>query len=158
MAGDGGLNGERVVSPQERADRVGAAMYERDTAARANGIELVSVAPGRARMRMAVRPDMVNGLGLCHGGHIFLLADTCLAYASNAYNAVAVAQTASITFVASGRAGEMLDAEAKERARSGRTRLFDVTVTGGDGRTVALFNGMTRRLKDEVVPGLGIGE
>ena len=141
---------------QERARLAADAMYARDHAARASGIELLEVGPGHARMRMAVRDDMANGLDTCHGGHIFLLADTCMAYACNAYNAVAMAQTASITFVAPGRRGEVLTAAATESALAGRTGVYDVTVSGGDGRTVAVFRGVTQRIRGEVVPGLGI--
>ena len=150
--------GETTVTPAERARRVADAMYARDHAARANGIEVLEALPGGSRMRMLVRDDMANGHDMCHGGHIFLLADTCLAYASNAYNATAVAQTATITFMTPGRRGERLTATASEAARGGRIGTYDVVVHGEDGRVVALFRGITQRIRGEIVPGLGIGE
>src|SRR5687767_6972195 len=95
---------------QEIADRVGAAMYARDHAAQALGIALAEIRPGYARMTMRVRPDMVNGHAMCHGGFTFALADTAFAYACNSHNYIAVAQNANITFLAPGRQGELLTA------------------------------------------------
>jgi acyl-CoA thioesterase len=133
-------------------------MYELDHTAQHLDIRLQEIGPGRARMTMRVSEPMVNGLGLCHGGYIFTLADTAMAYASNSYNRVAVAHTASITFTASGRAGELLTAIAEERHRKGRSGIYDVTVSGEDGRTVALFHGITQTTKGEIVPGLDAGD
>lgn len=142
----------------EIATKAGAAMYERDHAARALGIELAEIRPGFARMTMTVRDDMVNGHDICHGGFTFTLADTTLAYASNSYNAVAVAQTATITFTSPGRRGEILTAVSEERSHGGRTGIYDVAVSGEDGRAVAHFRGITQRIKGEVVAGLPISQ
>lgn len=148
-----------ALDRQALAERAGAAMYERDVAARAAGIELVEVGPGHARMCMRVRGDMVNGHAIAHGAFIFMLADTCFAYACNSSNAVSVAQTASITYVSPGKQGERLAAEARAAVQAGRTGVYDVRVTGDDGRTVALFRGVSQRLRnEEVVPGLGIAD
>lgn len=143
---------------QRLAELAGQAMYQRDIAAGAAGIELLSIGPGTARMQMRIRAEMVNGHAIAHGAYIFMLADTCFAYACNASNAVSVAQTASITYVSPGRAGERLTAEASEAALAGRTGVYDVRVNGEDGRIVAVFRGVSQRLKGEVVPGLGIAE
>ena len=106
---------------------------------------LEHVAAGQARLSMVVRSDMVNGLGLCHGGIIFSLADSTMAFASNAYGAHAVAQHAGVTFIRPGRLGETLTAVAEERSRSGRSGIYDVRVTGSsDGSVVAEFRGHIR--------------
>ena len=47
--------------------------------------------PGQATLQMTVRPEYTNGHGICHGGYIFLLADTAFAYSCNSYNLRAVA-------------------------------------------------------------------
>jgi acyl-CoA thioesterase len=120
------------------------AMWAEDRASRQLGMRLEDVAPGRCRMAMTVRDDMVNGHGVCHGGFIYALADSAMAFASNAYGERALAQHNSITYVRPGRLGETLLAEATERVRSGRTGLYDVRVTGDDGGVVAEFRGQTR--------------
>ncbi len=139
---------------QAVAEAVAAAMYARDQASKALAITLDQIRPGFARMSMTVRPDMVNGHDICHGGMIFTLADTAFAYACNSYNHTTVAQAAQITFVAAARNGDRLVAEAVERTASGRTGVYDVAVSDQAGRTVALFRGNSYRIKGEVVPDL----
>ena len=101
------------------AEAVAQAIYEGDHCARMLGIELGEVAPGYARFSMLVRPDMVNGYGMCHGGMTFTLADIAFAYASNSYNKVAVASACEIVFTAPARAGDTLCAVAEERHLKG---------------------------------------
>jgi len=45
------------------------------------GIEVVSVEPGRALLRMPVRPDMLNGVGWLQGGMLAAIADEAMALA-----------------------------------------------------------------------------
>ena len=59
-----------ALNPQELATAASDAMWQRDRAAQALGMERVSVTPGQATLRTAVRPDMVNGHHICHGGMI----------------------------------------------------------------------------------------
>ena len=141
---------------QNIAEASAAAMWSRDVAAQRLGMRLEWVKLGASQMSMTVREEMSNGHGICHGGYIFTLADTCMAYAGNSRNAISVAQTASITYVAPGRLGETLTATAEERSHAGRTGIYDVTVRGEDGRAIAVFRGITQRIKGEVAAGLGV--
>ncbi len=137
--------------PQAQAEAVGRELYARDPASQALGIVLEEIRPGYARMRMTVREDMVNGHALCHGGLIFTLADSTFAFACNSHNHVAVAQGATIEFLAPGRLGEVLTAEGHERHASGRSGVYDIAVTNQDGRTIALFRGKSFRLGSHVL-------
>ena len=143
-----------AAAAQELAEAVAEAMWSRDRAAQALGMRIDSVAPGRASLSMPVRSDMVNGHHICHGGLIFALADTAFAYACNAYNRNTVASGCNIDFVATGREGDTLLAEAAERTLSGRTGVYDVTVRDSAGNTVALFRGKSYRISGEVIAGL----
>ncbi|WP_055505994.1 hydroxyphenylacetyl-CoA thioesterase PaaI [Nonomuraea pusilla] len=122
-------------------------MMDADTASAALGIELVVLGEGRAVCRMAVTAAMINGHGLCHGGYVFLLADTAFACACNTYGPVTVAAGAEITFVAPAHEGDVLVAEAAERVRYGRSGLYDITVRKSDGQVVAEFRGRGRELR-----------
>lgn len=122
-------------------------MWAADRASQALGMTLDTIGPGTAALSMSVRADMVNGHGLCHGGYIFTLADSAFAFACNTYNARTVAQQNQITFVSPGKADEVLTASAAEVSRQGRSGTYDVTVTGGDGRTVALMRGLSRTIQ-----------
>jgi len=135
---DGAVVGE---APDDLARRVAAAMYERDAAAQALGIDVLEVSEARATLTMRIRPDMLNGHAIAHGGIVFALAVTAFAYACNSRNEPTVALQCSISFSRPGRGGELLTARAEERTRTRRTSTYDITVTGEDGEIVALFRG-----------------
>jgi phenylacetic acid degradation protein PaaD len=127
-------------------------MYAADAASQSLGIRVDEVAPGRATASMTVRPDMINGQGLCHGGLVFTLADTAFAFACNSYNDRTVSVDAVISYLASAYAGQVLAAAATERARRGRTGVYDVTVTADDGTVVAEFRGRSRSMREPLIP------
>ncbi|WP_433277179.1 hydroxyphenylacetyl-CoA thioesterase PaaI [Pseudonocardia xinjiangensis] len=133
---------------EDVAARTAEAMERADAAGRGAGVRLLDVGPGRARVGMAVAERHVNGHGICHGGYLFLLADAALAYASNSYGTSAVASGADIAFLRPVPLGAELVAEAVERARTGRSGLYDVTIRSGE-LVVAELRGRTRQ-----VPGL----
>ncbi|MCX6466449.1 MAG: hydroxyphenylacetyl-CoA thioesterase PaaI [Pseudonocardiales bacterium] len=133
---------------QEIAERSAAAMERADAAAREAGVRLLGVTPGGARTALVVAERHLNGHGICHGGYVFLLADAAFAYACNSHGVSTVASGGDITFLRPAALGDELVAEAVERARSGRSGLYDVTVRAGDA-VVAEFRGRSRQ-----VPGL----
>ena len=139
--------------PHTLANQAAQAMWSRDQAAQGLGMQLVSVSPGRATLRMGVRADMVNGHHICHGGLIFTLADTAFAYACNSYNQNTVASGCNIDFLAPAREGQTLEAVAIERSAAGRTGVYDAEVRVVDGGAVALFRGKSYRIKGEVIAG-----
>jgi len=136
---------------QQLAQDCAASMWARDHAAQALGMRLHAVGPGRASLGMVVRPDMVNGHRICHGGLIFTLADTAFAYACNSSNANTVASACQIDFLSPARLGDELEAQAQERALSGRSGVYDVTVRLRGGPTVALFRGKSHRIQGVVI-------
>ena len=95
---------------------------------------------------MFVRDTMINGHNICHGGYVFLLADTAFAFACNTHGPVTVAATCDITFLAPAHLGDELIAEATERHRAGRSGIYDVTVRR-DATVIAEFRGHSRTLR-----------
>jgi acyl-CoA thioesterase len=136
--------------PQALAELAGKTMYERDPATRALGMTLDEIRPGYARMSMPVRRDMLNGHATCHGGYIFMLADSAFAFACNSHNYNTVGAGCTIDYVAPAREGDRLRAEAVEQALLGKTGIYDITVTSQDGRTIALFRGKSHRVAGHV--------
>lgn len=118
-------------------------MFARDAASRGLGMELVEAGDGDAVVRMPVTDAMVNGHGMVHGGYVFLVADTAFACACNSHGPITVAAGADIVFLRPARAGEVLEARARERSTSGRSGIYDVTVVGG-GDVIAEFRGRSR--------------
>ena len=51
-----------------------------------------------------------------------------------------------ITFIAPGKRGDRLTADAREVARYGRSGIYDVRVTDQDGRLIAEFRGASRAI------------
>ena len=121
-------------------------MWADDRASQAMGMAIEAIAPGSARLAMTVTPQMVNGLGLCHGGYIFSLADSSMAFACNSHNERAVAQHCSINFLRPAKLGMRLVASAREHSRAGRTGIIDVTVTADHEEIIAEFRGTSRDL------------
>jgi acyl-CoA thioesterase len=134
----------------ELARRCAEAMWADDAASVGLGMRLATVAPGYARVTMTVTEQMVNGHGIVHGGFLATLADSAFAVACNTYGQVTVAAGFDIVFVASSQLGDQLTAEAVERARYGRSGLYDVSVRAtdpaGEARLVAEFRGRSRSL------------
>ena len=137
--------------PQALAEAAGHAMFSRDRATQALGMQLSEVRPGYARMTMAVRGDMLNGHDTCHGGLIFALADSAFAFACNSHNQNAVGAGCSIEYLAPGRLEDVLTAEAVEQALAGKSGVYDVRVSNQDGRTIALFRGKSLRIGGAVL-------
>lgn len=137
-----------VPSPQEIAEAVGKGMMAEDAASRGLGMELEAIGPGCARLTMTVRPEMLNGFRICHGGFITTLADSAFAFACNSANELTVAAGISVDFIAPAQEGDVLTAEAKEVMIAGRTGFYDVTVTNQNGETVAMLRGRSHRMKD----------
>lgn len=142
----GTSDGER----QRVAERSAQALYQRDRASQALGMRLLDVRPGRARVAMTVRPDMVNGHDVCHGGVVFALADSAFAFACNTYNESTVAAAAAIDFLAAARSGDELTAEASELWRTRRNGIYEISISNQRGERVALFRGRSYRIAGQV--------
>jgi len=142
----------RTPAAQALAEAAARQLRSEDRATRAAGIELLEIGPGHASMSMEVAEHMTNGHGMCHGGYIFLLADSAFAYACNSHNQRTVAAGAEIHFVAPAALGERLVARAVERHRGARSGLYDVSVTTADGRRIALFRGRSATIRGQLVP------
>lgn len=126
-----------------------ANLYARDQASQAFGMALEMVETGSARLVMTVRADMLNGHGICHGGLVFTLADTAFAYACNSHGP-SVATQCTINFLAPAQLGDRLTAEAVEMVLEGATGIYDVTIRNQANEMLAMFRGVSRRLKPGV--------
>jgi acyl-CoA thioesterase len=144
-------DGNSSEQAQHLAERVTEVLYAQDRASRALGIRIDEVRPGYARLSMVVRPDMTNGHRIGHGGMVFTLADTAFAFACNSHNENTVAASASIDFLAPSYEGDELTAVATELWKSGRSGIYEITVTNQKGARVALFRGRSARISGQVV-------
>ena len=141
------------LSPAEIAQRSADAMWADDSASRGLGMALVRVEPGVAILSMPITAAMVNGHGLAHGGFIFTLADSAFAFACNSRNQRHVAQHCQISFLAAGKLGMILTAEARERHRAERSGIYDITVRDETGTVIAEFRGHSRSIAGTLFEG-----
>jgi len=128
------------MEPSTTADQFFAA----DTFARENGVELVNVTPGRARVKMEIRDRHRNAHGTVHGGALFTLADVAFALASNSHGIPAAAINAHISYLTAARDGTLF-ADAEEFALNPKLASYTVHITDGDGGRIAVFQGMVYR-------------
>ena len=134
------------------AQAVGQAMFAADRASRELlGMVLIRCEEGRAVMHMLVRADMLNGVGTCHGGLIFSLADSTFAFACNSRNLRTVAAGCSIEFLRPGKLGDTLRCEALEQTLQGRHSIYDARVTNSAGEVVAMFRGKSTQISGVIV-------
>jgi acyl-CoA thioesterase len=153
--GQTAVNTTAKSSPDELARACMDVMWRADDASRSLGIEIAGIGPGHATLTMTVRPDMVNGQKITHGGFIFALADSAVGFACNSHNERAVTTQASITFIRPGKLGDRLVATAREISRSGRSGIYDVSVAVDDV-VIAEFRAHSRTIGGTWLPVEGI--
>lgn len=127
-------------------------ILEQDHASRWLGIDVVALDDGYAVITMTLRPEMLNGFGIAHGGMVFAFADSAFALACNPVGeteTITVASGADVTFLASAQPGDLLTATATRRASAGRSGLYDIAVTAENAegtRAIAEFRGRSRTI------------
>ncbi len=115
------------------------------------GISLLTIEEGYSKIKMTVRPEMINGFGIVHGGVAFSLADSAFAFACNNRNVLSVALDTSINFIKPVHVGDELIAEAKELHNGKSTGLYHITITNQQGHVVAYFKGTCFRTHKNLV-------
>ena len=114
------------------------------------GVELFEVGNGYARARMEIKPQHLNGGGVCQGGAIFTLADLAFAAATNSHAQLTLSITSNINFFRAESKG-FLYAEAREVLNKKRLANCEVNITNEAGNLVATFNGTGYR-KEQTLP------
>jgi acyl-CoA thioesterase len=142
------------MDPHAIAEAVRHGMFEHDAASKAMGMQVEEVGPGFARVSMIVRPEMLNGFRICHGGLITTLADSAFAFGCNSYNEMTVASGIVVDFLAPAHEGDRLVAECHEVSRTGRTGVYDIKVTNQHGKTVVVMRGRSHTIKGKPVVNL----
>lgn len=143
--------GPRAPESQRVAEFSAQGILAKDETSRNFGMKLEDVRPGFARLRMAVRRDMLNSHGMCHGGVVFALADSAFAVACNTYNVATVAASASIDFLAPTHLHDELVAEARELWRTKRSGIYEISVSNQRGEPIALFRGRSHCIGGPIV-------
>jgi acyl-CoA thioesterase len=150
------VNVKATLSPDDLARACADAMWKEDDASKGLGMEILRIKAGEAVLTMTVKPHMVNGHGIAHGGFIFLLADSAFAFACNSHNERTVAAQCNISFIRPGKLGDRLIATAREISRTGRSGIYDVRVSV-DETAIAELRGHSRTVGGAWVPSAEAG-
>ena len=132
-------------------ETVVAKMMQDDLFSQWLGISIIEIAEGYSKIKMTVRPEMMNGLGIVHGGIAFSLGDSCFAFACNNRNVLSVALDTSINFLKPVHVADELTAEAKELHNGKSTGLYHITITNQNEHVVAVFKGTCYRTNKTLV-------
>ena len=119
-------------------------MVRNDQFAKLAGVRVVDIGKGTAVVEMTIGPEHLNGIGIVHGGAIFILADVAFAASCNSHGVTAVAVHASISFLKAAKSGT-LRAVASEDSATGRMGSYSIKVTDEAGDVVAMFQGLAYR-------------
>lgn len=133
------------TNKNELAINVVTHMMQHDLFSQWLGITVLEIKEGYSNIKMTVRPEMINGFGIVHGGITFSLADSAFAFACNNRNNLSVALDTSINFLKSVHVGDVLTAEAKELHNGKSTGLYHITITNQNQHVVAVFKGTCYR-------------
>ena len=130
-------------------EAVKALMLRQDTFSQLLGLEVEAVGPGYCRLRLPVRPEMLNGFGMVHGGVTFAAADTAFSIACNTHGRQSVGLTVTIDYLEAGKPGDTITVEATEASLKHRVGVYEVGIRNQDGLRLALFKGTAYRTSQE---------
>lgn len=133
------------------AEKVVAHMMAHDLFSQWLGISVIEIREGYSKIKMTVRPEMINGLGIVHGGVAFSLADSCFAFACNNRNVLSVALDTAINFTKPVHVGDVLAAESKEIHNGKSTGLYQITIKNQNDHVVAVFKGTCFRTNKSLI-------
>ena len=126
-------------------------MLQKDLFSQWLGISIIEIKEGYSKIKMTVRPEMINGFGIVHGGIAFSLADSAFAFACNNRNVLSVALDTSINFLKPVQVNDVLIAEANELHNGRSTGLYHINITNQQNETVAVFKGTCFRTSKSLI-------
>ena len=135
----------------KEAQKVVFHMTENDLFSKWLGIQILEIKEGYSKTSMEVREEMINGLGIVHGGVTFSLADSTFAFACNNRNNLSVALDTSINFLKPVHVGDTLIAEAIEIHNGKSTGLYHITISNQRDHVVAVFKGTCFRTGKKLI-------
>lgn len=119
------------------------ALFQQDAVMQMIGAELTASGHRSAEVSLTVKENHTQGHGTCHGAIIFAIADSAFAIACNSEQP-AVGQHCNISYIKPGKIGDTLTATASFKAPSGRSEIYDITISNQHNEIIAEFRGVSR--------------
>lgn len=120
-------------------------MLENDAFSQWLGIEVIEIEEGACMLRCTVHDEMLNGYQITHGGVIFSLADSAIAFASASYGRLAVSIDHSISFIKKAVSGDTLTIKAETISMGRKTGVIQVVIKNMEEDLVAVIKGTVYR-------------
>jgi len=113
----------------------------KDAASQTLDMEVIAASEVEVVMGLTVSEKVTNGFNICHGGVIFTLADTTLAFACFAQEETALTQSVQVEYVQSAQLHDQLRAVSTITHRRKRNIFCDIQVFNQHDELIALVRG-----------------
>ena len=120
-------------------------MYQEDAFSNWLGIEIIEINAGYCQLKMTVTKEMLNGFQIAHGGISYSLADSALAFASNAHGKKCISIETSISHTQTAKAGDVLIATTEELSYTEKMGLYIIKISNQYNKEIAYFKGTVYR-------------
>ena len=122
-------------------DEIIGMMLRGDAYSKVLGMHVTFLEAGNCVLRMKVQEHMVNGFNIAHGGITYALADSAMAFASNAHGVQCVSIETAISHIKKVQVGDELMASCTALSRNRKVGIYEVEVTNQSNELVAHFKG-----------------
>lgn len=122
-------------------DEIVGMMLQGDAYSKALGMHVTFLEAGNCVLQMTVLEHMVNGFNIAHGGITYALADSAMAFASNAHGVQCVSIETAISHIKKVQVGDVLTASSTALSRNRKVGIYEVEVTNQSNELVAHFKG-----------------
>ncbi len=139
------------MKKDDHPEKIVQQMLNSDPFSQWMGIKVLEVREGFCKAGMTVRKEMQNGYGVTHGGILFSLADSALAFASATFGTVSFGIDHSISFTKKTNTGDELIAEATCIFRGSRTGVIQVIIINDKKQKVAVLKGTIYRSEEKII-------
>lgn len=120
-------------------------LLQNDRFSQSLGIRIVQADAGSVIIEMLTDDSMCNGFGIIHGGVLYSLADTALAFASNRAATKALSIEGSISYLSAAGPGQIIRAAASVIRQGKTVGVYSVTIRDESGSALAEFRGTVLR-------------
>lgn len=125
-------------------------LLENDPFSQWMGVIIKDTGKGYCKISCSVKSDMLNGFNVTHGGIVFALADTALAFSAATFGEVSLAIDNSISFTKKSVTGDQLTATSSCLNITRKTGLFEIKVTNSADELIAVMKGTVYRTGNKV--------
>lgn len=133
----------------QRARAIVDHMLKNDAFSRWMDIRVDEVRVGYCKISSTVTDEMLNGYSVTHGGILFSLADSALAFSAATYGRVSLAIDNSISFTKKSTSGDRLTAVSECLNLTHKTGLFEVKILNSKNELLAVMKATVYRTGDE---------